>query len=151
MKKYLWSAFMSQALWVGAANILKSKATWPLSSWAFQTRKGANVNQCNYRELWKCVMSSPSSWRSGKTPWRRWYLNQSLKGKKSTRLRERTKENPDFRGKHGTLGVLRGQNWSSWSVKVRVRLVSNETREVSLASILQGPVCHGKNLVFILI
>lgn len=76
-------------------------------------------------------------------------MNQSLKGKKSTRLRERTIGNPDFRDEHGTLEVLRGQG--SWSVKVRVRLMSNETREVSLASILQGPVCHGKNLVFILI
>lgn len=61
-------------------------------------------------------------------------MNQSLKGKKSTRLRERTRENPDFRDKHDPLGVLMGQG--SWSVKVRVRLVSNETREVNLASIL---------------
>lgn len=57
-------------------------------------------------------------------------------------------EDPDFWEKYGTLEVLRGPG--SWSVKCRGRLVSNADREVNLSFILQGRVCHGKNLVFFL-
>lgn len=40
--------FYESGIVVGAANTLKSKAPWSLSSWAFQTRKVANINLNNH-------------------------------------------------------------------------------------------------------
>lgn len=41
---------------VGAAKTLMSEALWSLSSWAFQTRKAANINLNNH--TCDCVITS---------------------------------------------------------------------------------------------